>query len=188
MSERLHEPNEIAVLRSKLKAAEGKIARAREALANAVVDEHWQAKMLFVTDALAILIQPANAEGIASEGGSGGGAKRRQELIRQGKMLSKEDLAEDYPDEPDGAEERYEKFERESAGWSARVQASIDALTQPDRPDWKARAGDLAHLLALAQPYIQASERSYARWLTGASSQALARYHEAIDQHGGEER
>jgi hypothetical protein len=60
---------ENADLRSKLDAAEGRIERAREALANAVVDEHWQAKMLFVTDALAILSEP-NAEGIASEGGS----------------------------------------------------------------------------------------------------------------------
>lgn len=70
----------------------------------------------------------------------------------------------------------------ESAGWSARVQASIDALTH-DQPHWQVLAGDLAHLLALAQPYIQASNRSYGQWLTDASSQALARYHEAIAQH-----
>jgi hypothetical protein len=50
-----------------------------------------------------------------------------------------------------------------------------------DGPDWQALAGDLAETLLLAA-HSQATE---AVVVMGAK-QALARYHEAIAQHGGE--
>jgi hypothetical protein len=81
-----------------------------------------------------------------------------------------------------GAEERYEKFERESAEWSARVQASIDALTQPAQPGWQALAGDLAEVVAGA-----IEELSSEGYDVSEEKAVLARYHEAAAQHGEEE-
>jgi hypothetical protein len=59
-------------------------------------------------------------------------------------------------------------------------------MTYGEEPDCHAHAAELADLLARAQPYVQASDRSYARWLADASSQALARYpREEVERAGG---
>ncbi len=106
---------------------------------------------------------PANAEGIASEGGSAEAANPRKE-----KADAPSAEAGDAKDP-----------------WSARVQASIDALTQPDQPDWQALAGELAEK---GQVFLDA-DSSDAMQATAEDLQgALARYDEATAQHSGEER
>ena len=99
MSERLHEPNEIADLRSELEAsratrakergreaatyrrwqaAEGRIERAREKLLVRWVDGSVLTHKQMIDRALGILTEAANAEGIASEGGSAQAANPRE--------------------------------------------------------------------------------------------------------------
>jgi len=162
----LHElSKQIADLHSKLQAAEGKIELARD-----VLDRRYRADAAngvshttAVQVALAILTEPTNAGGIASEGGSAEAANPRKE-----KADAPSAEAGDAKDP-----------------WSARVQASIDALTQPDQPDWQALAGELAEK---GQVFLDA-DSSDAMQATAEDLQgALARYDEATAQHSGEER
>jgi hypothetical protein len=75
-----------------------------------------------------------------------------------------------------GAEERYEKMQRESDAWSARVQASIDALTEDDQTDWQALAGELANHLTRRR-FGEVSRDDMDR-----EAETLVCYHTAIER------
>jgi hypothetical protein len=90
-----------------------------------------------------------------------------------------------------GAEEELRKVDTvlgqlSEEDWQTVYAAARRSLKGEQQPDWQALAGELADLLARVQPYVQASERSYARWLADASSKAVDRFHEAVAQHSGE--
>jgi len=158
---------ENADLRSKLQAAEGRIARAREE-AQAIVayaDTKFAGdcaerervrqggKRLAAKVLLTVLDQPANAEGIASEGGSAQAANPRE-------------VPTDAPsvEAVVGILKGYERIPWEGA----------------DQTDWQALAGELAEGLGVA------GHAHLAHYDAAVVATALARYHEAIAQHGGE--
>jgi hypothetical protein len=171
-----------ADLHTKLKAAEGRIERAREALKQYRMDPDLGAAVAN-EDALGLLSEPANAEGIASEGGSASAANPHEKETADAPSAEAACDHAYYADPIDGGWEGYEGACHDCDWRSGNVTADKgkarddarryhESLVEPAQPGWQALAGELAEAMG--------RER-----LSDAGVEALARYHEAA-QHSGE--
>ena len=192
----LHEPNEIADLRARLEAAEGLIAAARSKLQTLPASPRTLMALEAIDAAQDVLSEPANAEGIASKGGSAQAANPRKEKADAPSAEAGEPGVTPPAFEPpvrtantswepsptgSGAEDDWlgtrEGYSYPAAhGWQ----------TEDDlQPDWQTLARELAEALVVLEECVDdAWDGSEQAVIT--AGHVLARYHEAIAQHGGE--
>jgi len=200
---RLHEPNEIADLRERLKAAEWRIERMRPSthvvgwLASLTEGERQRTGLRQIEEqaqeAFAALAEPANAEGIASEGGlaqaanpDGFRADAPSAEAGQQKAIYERWALPSSQGGPISLKPDQQALAGAEDPWPARVQASLDALTGPD---WQALAGELAETGDRLIAEYKQEEDEYGFPFNFALRQAhrdllaaLARYHESRER------
>jgi len=209
----LHEPNEIADLRARLEAAEGLIAAARSKLQTLPASPRTLMALEAIDAAQDVLSEPANAEGIASKGGSAQAANPQKEKADapsaeaeprtlRGRVVLKtniygeclkcgehvplgdasHDCASPAPAPTGGGAGDDWLGTREGYSYPA----AHGWQTEDDlQPDWQTLARELAEALVVLEECVDdAWDGSEQAVIT--AGHVLARYHEAIAQHGGE--